>query len=411
MTMLPSFGDRRFVVGSVSSGHFLSHFYLLSFPPLFPQLLEAFSLTNTQLGLIVAAIQLPIMLFQIPVGQVVDRIGAKRVFVLGLGLTSLGILLAGFAPGYWPLLGFAVLSGIGQSAFHPADYALLDAVMVEGSEGRSFSIHTFGGFAGFAAAPLVVGGLGVLVGWRPALVTAGGVGIAAALLAELTLEPVYLTDRATRSEAVAGASNQGILEDLAVVASPSMVAVFLFFMVLFAAGTGIQSFTTVFLHNGAGLPETIGNTALTGFFTLSAIGILIGGPFADRFDVHVVIGLCLLVAGGLTWILVTGVLEITTLVAVGLLSIVGFFSGMLRPSRDRLVSLHSPPESAGRSFGFVFTGGSLGGFLGPILLGRAIDLRGPAVAFVAIGGFFLLAGAVVVGMKFGPSIRSGSASQ
>ena len=408
MISLPSFEDRRVVVGSVSSGHFLSHFYLLSLPPLFPQLLDAFALTNTQLGLIVAAIQLPIMLLQIPVGQVVDQIGAKRVFVLGLGLTSLGILLAGFSSGYWPLLVFAILSGIGQSAFHPADYALLDAVMEEGTEGKSFSIHTFGGFAGFAAAPLVVGGLGVTLGWRPALVIAGSVGIGAALLAELTLEPVYLAGHEERAVAEGEANNGHFFEDLAAIASPSMTAVFLFFMVLFAAGNGIQSFTTVFLHNGAGLPETIGNTALTGFFTLSAIGILVGGPVADRYDVHVVIGVCLLLAGVITGILVSGTLGITTMVAVTLLSVVGFFSGLLRPSRDRLVSLHAPPDSAGRSFGFVFTGGSFGGFMGPILLGRAIDLEGPAIAFVAIGGFFLLAGAMVMAMKLGRRVDTGS---
>lgn len=396
---VPSFGNRRFVVGSVSSGHFLSHFYMLSFPPLFPQLLDTFSLTNTQLGLIVAAIQLPIMLLQIPVGQVVDRIGAKRVFVLGLGVTAVGILVAGLAPGYWPLLGFAVLSGVGQAAFHPADYALLDAVMVEGSEGKSFSLHTFGGFAGYAAAPVVVGGLGIAFGWRTALVIAGTLGVVAAVLVELTLEPVYLTDREQRKEAIDEASDGGFLEELAVLASPPMIAVFLFFMVLFAAGTGIQSFTTVFLHTGVGLPEAIGNTALTGFFTLSAIGILVGGPLADHFDVHVVIPACLAMAGGVTWLLVSEQVPLTTLVAVGLLSIVGFFSGLLRPSRDRLVSLHAPPESAGRSFGFVFTGGSLGGFVGPIVLGRAIDLSGPAVAFVAIGGFFAVAGVIVVAMK------------
>lgn len=114
-------------VGIVTGGHTLSHVYLLTFPPLFPLLRVEFGLTNTQLGVLVSVISLG-MLLQIPVGELVDRIGAKRVFVAGVAITSSSILLAGTATSYLTLLTFATLSGIGQSAFHPTDYPLLKAV-------------------------------------------------------------------------------------------------------------------------------------------------------------------------------------------------------------------------------------------------------------------------------------------
>ena len=48
--------------------------------------------------------------------------------------------------------------------------------------GRAFSIHTFGGYFGFAAAPVTVVFLAGLFGWQWALMICGGVGLLVALL-------------------------------------------------------------------------------------------------------------------------------------------------------------------------------------------------------------------------------------
>jgi MFS family permease len=171
MRLLGTSSDPEFLrtLGIVSGGHLLSHLYVLAYPPLFPLLIDDFGLNNTQLGLIMSVVALSMFLFQTPVGELVDRIGAKPVFVLGLVFTGGGTALVGAATSYPLLLVFALVAGIGQSAFHPADYTLLDAVTEGDQEGRSFGIHTFAGYAGFAVAPALVGGLGVLYGWQIAL--------------------------------------------------------------------------------------------------------------------------------------------------------------------------------------------------------------------------------------------------
>ena len=108
--------DWRVTVGIVSGGHFLSHFYALAFPPLFPFLADAFGLSNVELGLLVSVGAVATLL-QVPVGDLVDRVGAKWVFVAGVAVTALGILLAGLAPSYGALLVFSALTGVGRAAF------------------------------------------------------------------------------------------------------------------------------------------------------------------------------------------------------------------------------------------------------------------------------------------------------
>lgn len=391
--MIRQYGGPRAVVSMVSGGHFISHFYILAFPPLFPLLAAEFGLSNTELGAVVSAIMLPILVLQIPVGELVDRIGAKPVFVVGIVVTALGVLIAGIASSYLLLLAGALVSGVGQAAFHPADYALLEAVVGEEHEGKAFSVHTFGGYAGFAVAPLLVGTIGLSVGWRPALQLSGLAGLLYAALAQLALAAVHRSRDG--ADSVDGSSDERIVDRLRVLLSPSLLAVAAFFLVLFMIITGIQSFTVVFVDRGLGLGPSVGNTALTAFATTSAIGVLLGGPLADRLDIHRVAIAGFLLGMVTTLLLVTGIPSVTALLTVALLGLLGLAFGLPLPSRDRLVSLYAPADATGRSFGFVFTAGSLGGFLAPLILGAVIDLSSSRAAFAVIAGFFLVCVAIV----------------
>jgi FSR family fosmidomycin resistance protein-like MFS transporter len=69
----------------------------------------------------------------------------------------------------------------------------------------------------------------------------------------------------------------------------------------------------------------------------------------------------------------------------------GAFHGVIMPSRDKMVRAAAPEDSAGKSFGFVSTGLSLGSLLAPLLLGFLLDLGLPRLVFWAIAGFMLVA--------------------
>jgi MFS transporter, FSR family, fosmidomycin resistance protein len=64
---------------------------------------------------------------QIPAGFLVDSFGARRLLLPGLAIMGSAITTLGFARAYWPMLVLVALAGIGNSVFHPADYAILTA--------------------------------------------------------------------------------------------------------------------------------------------------------------------------------------------------------------------------------------------------------------------------------------------
>src|SRR5947209_19613094 len=96
---------------------------------------------------------------QTPVGLLVDRHGARRFLVGGTLLMTLSMAAMGLATAYWQILVLAVLSGIGNSVIHPADYAILAGSVNRGRMGRSFALHTFSGNLGSAVAPPVTAAL------------------------------------------------------------------------------------------------------------------------------------------------------------------------------------------------------------------------------------------------------------
>ena len=83
----------------VCSGHFFSHYLTLALPPLIPFWRDDFGLSYTELGFILTLYAAGTGITQIPLGFLVDRIGALAVVVTGLAirrvLLALGTRLRG----------------------------------------------------------------------------------------------------------------------------------------------------------------------------------------------------------------------------------------------------------------------------------------------------------------------------
>ena len=113
------------ITSVVGAAHFTSHFYQLVLPPLFPLMRESLGVNYTELGLLMSMFFAGSGLFQVLAGFVVDRVGAHVVLPAGMALLAGSILLMGFAPSLWMLFALALLAGIGNSVYHPADYSIL----------------------------------------------------------------------------------------------------------------------------------------------------------------------------------------------------------------------------------------------------------------------------------------------
>src|SRR5262249_61062663 len=73
------------------------------------------------------------------------------------GLTTIAVALAlvSMAHSFVAFAAIAVIAGLGNCVFHPADFALLNASVHGSRLGRAYSIHGVGGSLGWAAAPVM----------------------------------------------------------------------------------------------------------------------------------------------------------------------------------------------------------------------------------------------------------------
>ena len=146
-------GDYR-ILGVIGIGHGMSHLYYLVLPPLFVHLREAFNVSYAELGMALAVMSLASAVLQVPIGFMVDRLGARMVLLAGLAVVSVATALMGLCTSFWQLLVLSFVAGAGNAVFHPTDYAILNSSISQDRMGRAFSLHTFTGQLGSASAPV-----------------------------------------------------------------------------------------------------------------------------------------------------------------------------------------------------------------------------------------------------------------
>ena len=384
----------------ISIAHWVSHFHLLVLPMLFPFLKAQLGVGYIELGFALTVSAVVSGLTQAPMGYLADHIGARKVLLMGLTLGGLALVLLGLHLSYAWLIASAVLLGLANSVYHPADYAILSAHMDEARMGRAFSIHTFAGFLGGAVAPAIMLGLVAAVGGLGALIVAGAVGpLAALLMVAMGLPDASAADRGTDG---AQAQKQNVL-------TPAIMVLTIFFMLLGLSNAGIGNFGVVALMSGYGVELTAANFALTAFLGASAIGVLAGGFLADRTRRHgQVAAACFGINALIMLVIATVALPSPLLTA--LLTMAGFLGGVIAPSRDMLVRNAAPPGSAGRAFGIVSTGFNFSGILAPLLFGWIMDQNLPHWVFGASVVFMVLTVLLALVTDRKPQAASGTAA-
>src|SRR6202041_2225603 len=367
-------------LAAVSIAHWASHFYIFVLPMLFPFLKQQLGVGYIELGFALTIYAVVSGVTQAPMGYLADRFGARKILLMGLTVGGLALIMLGLHLSYSWLIASAVLLGLANSVYHPADYAILSAHMDEARMGRAFSIHTFAGFLGGAVAPAIVAALVAMVGGHGALIVSGAVGPLVALL----LVVVGIPDASAADRHVAGAKppQQNII-------TPALMVLTIFFMLLSLSSAGIGNFGVVALMSGYGESFSTANIALTAFLGASAIGVLAGGFLADHTQRHgQVAAACFALNAAV--VLIIAIIALPPLLLTTAMAAAGFLGGVIAPSRDMLVRNAAPPGAAGRAFGIVSTGFNIGGLISPLLFGWSMDQNMPHWVFGASVGFMTL---------------------
>ena len=380
----------------ISTAHWVSHFHLLVLPMLFPFLKEQLGVGYIDLGFALTVFAVISGVTQPPMGYLADHVGARKVLLMGLVLGGGALIMLGLHLSYAWLIASAVLLGIANSVYHPANYAILSAHMDEARMGRAFSIHTFAGFLGGAVAPAIIATLVATIGGHGALIVAGAVAPLVALL----LVAAGVPDASAADRKV-----DGVHPPRQNVITPALMVLTIFFMLLSLSSAGIGNFGVVALMSGYGESFSAANVALTAFLGFSAVGVLAGGFLADHTSRHgQVAGLCFAINAAI--VLVIAVVNLPSLLLTAAMALAGFFGGVIAPSRDMMVRNAAPPGAAGRAFGIVSTGFNLGGIVSPLLFGWIMDQNSPHWVFGASVVFMMLTVLLALVTDRGPQVSS-----
>jgi MFS family permease len=385
-------------LAAISTAHWVSHFHMFVLPMLFPFLKQQLGVGYIELGLALTVFAVVSGLTQAPIGYLADHIGARKILLMGLTLGGFALIMLGLHLSYPWLIASAVLLGLANSVYHPADYAILSAHMDEARMGRAFSIHTFAGFLGGAVAPATVAALAATIGGHGALIVTGAVGPLVALL--LVIVGVPDARAADRRPDGTRAPRQGIV-------TPALIVLTMFFMLLSLSSAGIGNFGVVALMGGYGVSFSTANIALTAFLGASAVGVLAGGFLADHTRRHgQVAAACFAINAAIVLLIAT--IALSPLLLTTAMAGAGFLGGVIAPSRDMLVRNAAPAGAAGRAFGIVSTGFNIGGIISPLLFGWIMDQNLPHWVFGASVVFMVLTVLLALVTERGPQASSGA---
>ena len=380
------------LIGAVCAAHFVSHYYIIILAPLLPFVRADYGVSYTEIGLALAAFNVVSTLLQTPAGFLVDRFGARLLLAAGLAIGGIAYVLAGLVPSFWFMVAMFALSGVGNTVYHPANYALLSRHVAGPRIGQAFSVHTFAGMLGSAVAPPTLLLMQSLWGWRGAFIGAGIMGFFVAAAVLMVREPV---SRAMRKGPATPASADdgepaGNSAGWALLLSPPILLNLVFFILLAFMNSGINNYSVAALGLLHGTPVAIANTALTALLLLTAIGVLAGGLVVTRTALHSTVA-ALGIAGMVVTAGLIAAVDFGTLALIAVMAAFGFCSGVIAPSRDMIVRAATPEGSFGKVFGFVTTGFNLGGIVAPMVFGALMDAGHPRLLFIGVAVAALVA--------------------
>jgi MFS transporter, FSR family, fosmidomycin resistance protein len=379
------------VLGLVSGGHFWSHFFILAIPSALPLVRAELHVSNVSIGMVMAASALMGAGWQFPMGVLSDRYGARVFLICGLAAESAAVFSQSFAPTVPAMIGIALIGGIADSVFHPADYTILTANVRLCWLGRAYAVHTFSGFLGFAAAPTLMTYLIAHGGWRHALSVVGLAGFATAILL-FASSRLLAGDTYSPARTAGSANNKSLARFLL---SPPLLTMFVFYIVASLGSNGLQMFSNSALIELYHIDLARANSALAGFLWGTVIGVLVGGVVADKTRrLDAVVTVCYILAAAL--LCAIGMATLSYGATIGAVFFTGLMLGAVMPSRDLMVRTMTPPGSIGKAFGYVSSGFGVAGVIGPLVYGAMLDLEMPQAVFFVAASMMLATIAVAI---------------
>ncbi|WP_312656262.1 MFS transporter [Kluyvera ascorbata] len=334
---------------------------------------KEFGLNAEQLGYITGIFFLAYSLFQVPAGWLNDRIGYKTMLVLSLAALGIFALCFGaLGVSFGLLLLFRFLSGVGHSGY-PCSCA--KAVVSNFSvEKRTFAQSILLSSAGLAMTigPIIAVNALAMMGWHTSFTVLGVMVCVIAALIALRVPRQQVTP-SVKKQAVSGAS---------LWRNPTVILLFLSIFCVNIPSYGLMAWLPKFFvqHMGMSLSASGYVVAAGGLgIWISSLGTgwLVGKYFLNREPLVIVISALLSAAAIFSIFHAATPLTASLLLFVGEVFLMSTFVTAFTLPMKRL-----PENMMGSAIGLINTGGTLGGFVSPIVIGYLVEnTHGYASAF------------------------------
>ena len=327
-----------------------------------PTVAHGLGVKSASTSIVLAAYFVAYALLLLPGGELVDRFGARRLALIGLGLFAVGAAAGALASSLGVLIATRVIQGAGAGLVSPA--ALAGAVSGFPPERRGSALGIWGASAGVSnlAGPLLGGVLTVTLGWRADWWALVPLALAAAVAIARLLPAVVHSEGAPRAHRGA---HPGLNR---VVLAATLIAA-----LTFAIMIGSFYIAEQYLQRAAGFSALGASGALILVALLVGAAAPLAGRLADQRGERLPALLGFLAAGvGLAILGIPGV-TLDGLVTILPLIPVGIGLGMLFVPTSRAALNATALAAHGRTSAVLSVGRLLGAGVGAGLAGLAIS--------------------------------------
>jgi sugar phosphate permease len=239
-------------------------------PSLGPALRESFSLSLSQLGLVLASGSVGAMLTVFAWGVLADRIGERIVIVIGLGGSAAALVGASLASDVVALIAALALSGMLSASAIAASGRAVAGWFGRDERGFALGIRHAALPLAAALAALALPGLAALGGVRASLLALAAVSMLAAAFAA-----VYLRDPPGDAEDGQHRLGQALRD-------PRLLRLIAGAAAMTIVQWGTLAFVVTFLHEERGLTVGVAAAVLSGLQLAGGVTRVVTGRISDR---------------------------------------------------------------------------------------------------------------------------------
>ena len=381
----------RVLLGTITAAHFAHHTSNSLLNPLLPLIRDTFALSYAQSGFAVSAYALSLGFSNGPIGLLADRIGSRKVIVVGLMLTGLVSAVLAQAGDYGQLLVLLIALGIISGTYHAPAAALIARSFSPRVRGAAMGFHITGGHLAFFAAPLLAAYLATATGtWRTSYLLFAIVPIVLGVVLWLVAAP----DRRARAVGDIWAPFREIRTVMRTIGP--LVSLSVAFQVGISA---MFAFLALYLVDARGVSPALAATAFGFTQLIGVVGSPAGGWLSDRLGRRTPILISLGAIGPSVYLISVVPNELLVLPLI----VFGLAFSMRGTATEVLVMDTAPADRRGAVLGAYYLAAQpIGGIATPIF-GAIAGVIGIAAAFSAIG--LMLAAMSLVAVIAGRGMR------